>query len=140
MSCDVIHHRFPASLSSENHERRPSKKSAREPLSIVARERNVINKLVNINNFFFKSDSTYVIPKNTRGMTSGRAIPQGRFKQVLNTALHSQISIDIIDRIFRKSLESMDFIFPVISLESYGSVGVTPITTIPCKCDIGVLV
>ena len=69
MSCDVIHRRFPASLSvsSEKHERGPSEKSAREPLSFVPRERNVRNKLVNINNFFFGATALTSYPQ-TRGV------------------------------------------------------------------------
>ena len=42
--CDFIHRRFPESFSSEIKKGGPSDNSACEPLSIVARERNVRRK------------------------------------------------------------------------------------------------
>ena len=51
-------------------------------------------------------------------------------KNNLNTATHSstsQISIDIVYRIFWKSLESSYPILPIFSLDSYGSAGVAVI-------------
>ena len=43
----------------------------------------------------------------------------------LQLDIYPQISIDVIYGIFRKSLESTESVLPDLSLDSYGSAGVT---------------